>query len=100
ANEHIRQDGFEKGKTVDEKVVIPEGRFPRRHDEDEPRLQKIGREQHSGDNRDDQPPAWTRARRSARSAASRYSPAVACSSRTTARARAVSPAASRARPRS
>src|SRR5262245_44577850 len=89
AHEHVRQQGFENRQPLEKEILVPERGLPRRNDQDETRLEKVGGEQEAGNNRDDQPPVCTRASRSARSDTSRYSPALACSSRNTARARAV-----------
>src|SRR3954452_8033287 len=99
-HEHAREQRFKNRQTFDKEIPIPEGSLPGRDDQHEAGLEKIGCEQDAGNDRDDQPPVCTRASRSTRSATSRYSPAVACSSRNTASARAVSPASSSARPRS
>src|SRR5262245_21924327 len=100
AHENIREQRFEERQTLDKEVAIPECRFPGSDDQHEPGFEEIRGEQDAGNDRNDQPPVCTRARRSTRPATSRYSPAVLCSSRNTARARAVSPASSSARPRS
>jgi len=93
------QERLQRRHAAHEEIVLPEG-GPRRDYQHETGLQEVRREQQTGDHCDDQPPVCTRARRSARAATSRYSPASACSSRNTASARAHSPTVSSMQPRS
>ena len=70
ARERTRKDALQGGDGRGEEVAVPE-RGPGGDDEDQPCFEEVRGEQQAREQRDDQPPVCTRARRSTRAATSR-----------------------------
>jgi hypothetical protein len=70
AHERTREDLADRRRHGREEVALPEP-GPRRDDQDESRFEEVRGEEEAGEERNDQPPVCTRARRSARAATSR-----------------------------